>query len=150
MQYHNLIHVYTEIGVLGDTLLSVDMCNNWHSLKTPTDCFMKLHEKTKHIGSKLIKSIVDVDYSWIVKIKPGENGSIHNHPTYPLVAVYYAAVTEKSGNLIFNTLNYSITPKNDMLVLFDGTLLHSIDYNRTDCDRISIGTHLRISEKKNV
>lgn len=150
MQYHNSIHVYTDIGILDDTLLSIDRCEKWNSLKTPIDCFVGLRNKTKEIGSKILNNVVDVDYCWLVKLKPGENGSTHNHPTYPLVAVYYASVTEKSGNLIFNTLNYSIVPKNDMLILFDGTLLHSIDYNRTDIDRISIGTHLRISERKNV
>lgn len=115
-------------------------------MKTPVE----FKETIIKITSEITNRTLEIDYCWLVNIKPNENGVTHNHPTYPFVGVYYVSSPEKCGNLIFNEENYQIVPENDMLVVFPGTTLHSIDYNRTQENRISIGTHFKISEKINV
>lgn len=98
----------------------------------------------------------------------GKNCSneFHDHPGVDLAGIFYVKVpdrAEKSGDLILRDphchqqfkLNrsitpdepvktYSITPKEGKFIMFPGHLLHKVETNKTDEDRISIAFNLTI------
>jgi uncharacterized protein (TIGR02466 family) len=101
-----------------------------------------------------------IDNTWI-NINNKENyNDWHNHPKSVIVAVYYAKIPKNSGSIIFktplndyeefinerwiekynmfNSSRYIYNPKVGDLVIFPPWLLHMVENNNTDEERISI------------
>ena len=86
---------------------------------------------------------VNIDYGWIVNIAPNDRGILHNHPTYPLVAVYYVNTKVGCGDLVLHGKNLvRLTPSDDSLVIFPGSIYHHIEPNLSNYTRTSIGMHI--------
>lgn len=97
---------------------------------------------------------------WININKNSNTNIPHSHPESVLTAVYYVKVPENSGNIKFftpinnydehfkdfmiekyneyNSTTYSFVPKKGKLVFFPSWLMHEVEPNKTDSDRISI------------
>jgi uncharacterized protein (TIGR02466 family) len=84
----------------------------------------------------------------------------HNHPGYFMSGVFYVNVSQNSGNIVFRDprpipdwsgdaslykllyANTSITPKNNMLLLFPSWLYHRVETNYSDTERISVSFNI--------
>lgn len=100
--------------------------------------------------------------SWVVKHEPNDWSQSHSHKNSILSGVLYLQTTEDTGNLvlekednfvnlfplainptftewnIFNTEEWSIQPKNNMLVLFPSHVKHYVTPNTTNNIRYSL------------
>lgn len=96
--------------------------------------------------------------AWINLAKPGSFQEYHNHPNAHFSFVYYAKVSENSGNIIFQSFesitdmfpvpiktltplsfkNFQYTPKECDLLIFRSNIQHMVGMNMSDEDRVSI------------
>lgn len=144
-----MVHIYDNLDVLQEVRSYINK-NYQDNLQLPKEYFPSLKKKVISISENLFDKSFSIDYCWLVKIKPNDMGVYHNHPTYPVVGVYYASVTKNCGNLLFEDNKLEIEPVNDRLVIFSGLLNHGIGCNNSKYERISIGLHLKIREKNGV
>lgn len=100
--------------------------------------------------------------NWLNFNPIGTGHQMHEHFSSIASGVLYLDVGENSGNLVFydpittrvqansfkpksiiekneyNHISYGLVPKNNRMVIFEGWLYHSVDYNKTNKNRISI------------
>jgi len=94
--------------------------------------------------------------SWANKSTPNEQHHRHNHPNSIVSGVFYVDTDEYTGNIVFNTSQYSqiefqvkesniynsktwsFAPMIGTLILFPSSLEHSVTKNLSKKDRISI------------
>lgn len=94
--------------------------------------------------------------SWANKSMPDEQHHRHNHPNSIVSGVFYIDTDEHTGNIVFNTGQYSqiefqvkesniynsktwsFAPMIGTLILFPSSLEHSVTKNLSKKDRISI------------
>lgn len=97
--------------------------------------------------------------SWINLNLPGSNHPQHVHPNSIVSGIFYIAAEKDSGNIRFwknfsigglsivdqpkawgryNFLSYYFEPKPNELFLFPGSLMHSVDTNKTTTERVSL------------
>lgn len=82
-------------------------------------------------------------YPWINVNYPGGYNVPHTHSSTMaagLSGVFYVSVPEDSGNIIFmkDQQTYSLTPENNMLIIFDEKLHHAVEPNFSQLPRVSI------------
>jgi len=95
--------------------------------------------------------------SWFSLFKPGNYGHKHDHGTADISGVYYYQTSGDDGDIKFYTPAYQTNssifkhyagrpfghkPNVGKLILFPGYLLHSIDTNLTDSERISLSFNI--------
>jgi uncharacterized protein (TIGR02466 family) len=118
-----------------------------------------MRKLAKQINLKDIHNLY-LNNFWI-NINKNSNSNIpHTHPNSILTAVYYVKVPEFSGTLKlftpinnydeyfkdfmiekyneYNSTTYNFIPKKGKLVFFPSWLMHEVEPNKTDSDRISI------------
>tara|TARA_R100001086_G_scaffold154783_1_gene82612 strand:+ start:2944 stop:3501 length:558 start_codon:yes stop_codon:yes gene_type:complete len=111
-------------------------------------------------GLKICK--INITKCWINSNKKDSHNIIHDHQGAHFSAVYYVDVPEGSGNLIFfrrssnsvmsdffkpntdSAYDYSITPKEGLLVLFPAHILHYVTPGNNEKDRISLSFDIEI------
>jgi len=101
----------------------------------------------KHLSCeehKLIK--YDIAEAWTAIYREGEFAKPHSHYPYPLAFCYYIKVGENSTPIIFNDLNFSIKPKDDMLIIFNAHIFHSVPSHKGK-DRIIAAGNLNLPKK---
>ena len=118
--------------------------------------FRNLGNKLEFNGPENIK----ISNFWININKQSDQNNPHDHPDTIFVAVYYAKVPENSGNIIlktpvnkydhfikheqikkYNTYNssiYTYNPTVGKLVMFPAWLIHYVEPNQKEEERISI------------
>ena len=103
-----------------------------------------------------------IRHSWVTRHRPGEWNPAHTHTTSLFTSCTYIQAGTNAGNLIFkkdtnylnlfpsmididyhtnnliNTKRFSITPKNNLIVLFPSHLLHETEPNRSTDDRYAL------------
>lgn len=110
--------------------------------------FYSIHEKT------IEDSMIDVNIisSWATSSYMNNYISVHHHHNLDVSGVYYHKVLKDSGNINFRSTNkcaeisafykrnpdYTIEPKNGMLILFPSWMDHFVTSNQTEDERISI------------
>jgi uncharacterized protein (TIGR02466 family) len=104
--------------------------------------------------------ILRLDGSWTNFFNKGYFYFDHQHLDVKLSAVYYYATTETDGNIIFQNPNPYMfnnifpgdgitdgnmvySPKVGRLLLWPAWLIHRVDTNLTDSERISIGVNYK-------
>ena len=123
-----------------------------------------LSESFNDMDWDLKKSEIKITSMWsIINLKNASNAR-HIHPNNYISAAYYVKSPENSGDIVFhdprsvttfrypkiserNTLNsnvFSIKPKEGLLVLFPSYLYHSVDFNRTEEERIVISFNINL------
>jgi len=100
--------------------------------------------------------VLKIDGSWINFFNNGNFYHDHNHPGVKVAGVYYYATNGKDGDLKFQNPNpymYSyqwpadgtpqdcmiFPPKVGRLMLWPAWMIHRVEQNQTDSERISIG-----------
>ena len=85
----------------------------------------------------------------------GTNIGEHLHIGSDYSGILYLQATEKSGNInfrdprvqyevVFQTIDFSVTPYTGRCVVFPSWLRHSVDINRMDQDRIGIAFNINV------
>ena len=92
---------------------------------------------------------------WFTKTKPNEYTRIHNHGYTDISGVYYFKTNQQDGNIVFlspvsissivfaklqDTVSYK--PEIGKIILFPGSLYHTVNENETDEDRISVSFNI--------
>jgi len=67
-----------------------------------------------------------IDEAWSVVYRENDYAKTHSHNRFHLAFCYYIKVGNNTSELVFDDLEFTITPKNDMLVIFDASLRHSV------------------------
>ena len=95
--------------------------------------------------------------SWFSLFKKGNYGHIHHHGNSDISGVYYVKTNGEDGNLFFETPNphlgtskvfSALTPRHEYkpeegnIMLFPGWLMHGIQTNTTDNERISLSFNI--------
>lgn len=98
---------------------------------------------------------------WVNAQQPGEDLALHSHGGAWLVSTYYVRVPKNSGDLLLvdprggvdwdlthegNTLGVKyrrITPTPGKLVIFPGYVMHSVETNKSNENRISVATNIQ-------
>ena len=130
-----------------------------NSIQTP------LKELFNDMEWDLFKQKVKITSMWsIINTKEAFNGR-HIHGNNHISAAYYVKAPEKCGNIVFydprsapvfnhpiikkpNKLNsdsHSIKPKEGLLVLFPSYLHHSVDFNKSNDERVVISFNINLT-----
>jgi uncharacterized protein (TIGR02466 family) len=102
--------------------------------------------------------------SWITKHNPGDWVNSHYHPNSIISGVLYLQTDDSTGNIVFsnevaktfsailqldfkefniyNSNSWSISPKENQLLLFPSTLLHEVKPNNSNIIRYSLSFNL--------
>jgi len=75
--------------------------------------------------------------AWSAIYKKGHYTQPHNHSPFNLSWVYYLKANMDSP-LIFNECDFRIKPIDDMLVVFESNLIHSVDRHMGEEDRVCL------------
>ena len=129
-----------------------------------------LHSYISHCISNLpiFKSSVEYEvYAWININKPGAYNIKHDHPDSNLAGVLWIKCSDNSGNIefdnpsVFQTYreidsytddfknksdiyqSYYFTPIEGRVLVFPSHLLHKVDENKSEEDRISVSFNIR-------
>lgn len=105
---------------------------------------------------------------WINSNKKGDFNIPHTHPDSDFSGIYYLNVPKNGGELIFLLENKSLTfgntcflnssdfidsislsPKNNMFVLFPSGLSHMVSPHNEDIDRVSLSFNIKIHHENN-
>ena len=123
-----------------------------------------LNEAFIDMGWDLKNQEVKVTSMWSVINKKNSSNARHIHSNNYISAAYYVKTPENGGDIVFhdprsvttfrypkiaenNTLNsniFTIQPKEGLLVLFPSYLYHSVDFNRTEEERIVISFNINL------
>ena len=92
-----------------------------------------------HTGLKYILS-----NAWFAIYKEGHYTVPHYHLPSNISFVYYLKANKTSSPLIFDECNFSITPYDDLLVVFPSNLIHSVKPQVGKDNRICIAGNLKL------
>jgi uncharacterized protein (TIGR02466 family) len=105
----------------------------------------------------------DLKKAWLNVHHPNYPVHFHNHRQTSIAFVYYVSVDELTGGLQFldprsglgwvhpdqmKQFNlHEFNPKNGNMILFPGWLLHSINVNKSDKNRIALAGNVHLKEE---
>lgn len=125
-----------------------DVIKTWHSgwyLHKDTNLFDNLIETVKE---KVLECLgrgeerqVELQESWAMINKKGDQIVRHKHFDYGYSAVYYAYADKNANPLLFDN-QLSITPKTNMLVCFPGYLYHRVPIIKDEQERVLMAFNL--------
>lgn len=111
------------------------------------------------IKEKEIPANISLGRAWVQNQNPGGTNTPHSHARSILVGVYYLQANEDCGDLLLQNPNAGtiwsgaienntdcrayirIKPQQGMIVIFPGYVIHSVEPNRSNTQRISIATN---------
>ena len=94
----------------------------------------------KYYNRKIEPRISDM---WGMIYKKGDHAIVHDHWPALWSGVYYIKSPEKSGDLFFPQLKQAFQPKENMLVLFNGSTRHGVKENLSDSERVAISFNVK-------
>ena len=80
---------------------------------------------------------------WGMIYKKGDHAVVHDHWPALWSGVYYIKSPENSGDLFFPQLKQAFQPKENMLVLFNGSTRHGVKENLSDSERVAISFNVK-------
>lgn len=100
-----------------------------------TDIYNKLISNIGEILNTHIKPIsrlypdtfYEIKEAWTAIYKEKEYALSHTHEFSDLSFVYYIKTGGKTTSLVFDDLDFKIAPYDDMLIIFDANLWHSVE-----------------------
>ena len=111
--------------------------------------FNQLSEKVKSICSFLGKKYYNrtiqprISDMWGMIYKKGDYAIEHDHWPALWSGVYYIKAPTNSGDLLFSQLKQRITPKDNMMIIFDGGTRHSVEENLSNEERIAVSFNVK-------
>jgi uncharacterized protein (TIGR02466 family) len=121
-------------------------------------------ELSKNFSNHIVN--IDIGDAWINQQLPGESVPIHNHNDSHLTAILYIQTENNSGNLILidsrgginwgwerqqnyiGTKSFSIVPKIGKLILLPSYILHCVEENKSQSNRVSFITDVKLILKE--
>lgn len=103
--------------------------------------FSFLHEREKNLIDKQWLELKDF---WTAIYKKGDFCIAHSHTPMHVSFVYYLKCDEFSSPIEFSHLNYSIKPKNNLLLVFPSLAMHSVPVQKEGGDRILVAGNLNV------
>lgn len=129
------------------------------------DCINESFSESRSPNFDLKYYIVNM---WINVNGPGDSNSLHNHPGSDFSGIFWLKTPENSGKVYFNNphdftqnidiltvreeyqdaLNihpsYFYTPQEGSFLIFPSSLMHKVDQNKSNENRISVACNIRI------
>lgn len=126
----------------------------------------KVFEYLIEYGVDLSKSNISCDEYWFNIASSGQYQEYHQHHGSDISVVYYVKANDQSGNIVFksfesltcdtlknirlseinyNTISFNPTP--GRVLVFKSNLLHMVEKNLSNEDRISIALNFRVIDK---
>lgn len=109
-----------------------------------------------------------IENIWINVNKPGDANDLHDHPGSDFSVIFWLKTPKDCGNLLFthpedfaqytsiNTMreeykealniypSYYFTPKEGSFLVFPSSLMHKVEQNKSNEDRISVACNIKI------
>jgi uncharacterized protein (TIGR02466 family) len=128
-------------------------------------CKKKTHEFSKYFGVNIPKEKLQCIDFWFNLASPGSYQEYHSHPGADFSCVYYVNVADDCGNIVFrksesffdsmplpiesadlteasfSTCFYKPTER--LLLIFKSNLLHMVEKNKSDQDRITVAINFK-------
>jgi len=150
--------------ILGETFTTYHIEKNFLGKIECVDLLNEINENVRHFLELIGKDPtigLEID-TWVNFNPPGTGHQMHEHFGSLASGVIYLEAGNDSGDLVFydpinlrtqsnshnpgliykkndfNFTNYRLKPQTNRMVIFEGWLYHSVDYNKTDKNRISI------------
>lgn len=163
----NWIYNYKNLNSDG---LNISNRGGWHSEYDFFNCktfevFLKYI--CHHVENSLIYSCdLKLDSMWININQKGDYNKGHVHPGATLSGVFWVKTSDNCGNLVLHSnntycehqllnsiskelskeynyySNFTFTPKEGSIILFPSHILHDVEVNKSESDRISIAFNL--------
>lgn len=130
-------------------------------------CKLKVLEFSRQYGINKSLDSLSCDELWFNIGAVGNFQEYHQHSDSHFSLVYYVKANNNCGNILFKTIesfadmcqlpinagNYTsasykscfYTPKESMILIFRSNLLHMVEKNNSDTDRISIAMNFRFN-----
>ena len=139
---------------LSDITFELNVIEHFKLHKFMTELAVHIQEYCKylnHMGNCKIAQ------SWYSLFNPGNYGHVHHHAWADISGVYYHKTNGEDGNLFFDSPNphlsttrlyQNLTPRHQVkpvqghLLLFPGWLMHGIQTNTTQNERISLSFNI--------
>jgi len=96
---------------------------------------------SKQYYNKTIK--LRVDNLWGMIYKKGDHAIVHDHWPALYSGVYYIKAPKGGGDITFPQLKQKVTPKDNMMILFDGHTRHGVTENLSDEERIAVSFNVK-------
>ena len=120
--------------------------------------YLKLYEPTDGIQ-------FNINNIWANILAPGGFNTLHDHPGCQIAAVWWLKAEENSGDILIQNpfpskrlrdyramrnvhILERIKPERNKMVFFDSSLMHMVDANNSNADRISISMNFDLSNKQ--
>lgn len=104
--------------------------------------FKVITTQTHYKNYARVKELI-IDEAWVNIYRKGDYTLSHNHLPSVVSFVYYLQ-SNGSSTLNFTNSEFKITPKDDLLVIFDSSLEHSVDKHLDKQDRICLAGNLTL------
>ena len=89
------------------------------------------------------KTKLRVSDMWGMIYKKGEYARVHDHWPALWSGVYYIKAPKGSSGITFPQLKQKITPKDNMMIIFDGHTRHGVTENLSDEERIAVSFNVK-------
>lgn len=120
--------------------------------------YLKLYEPTDGIQ-------FNINNIWANILPPGGFNTLHDHPGCQIAAVWWLKAEENSGDILLQNpfpskrlrdyramrnvhILERIKPERNKMIFFDSSLMHMVDANNSNADRISISMNFDLSNKQ--
>tara|TARA_B100001059_G_C17810511_1_gene571968 strand:- start:1741 stop:2274 length:534 start_codon:yes stop_codon:yes gene_type:complete len=84
-----------------------------------------------------------VDNFWGMIYKKGDYARVHDHWPALWSGVYYIKAPKGGGDIEFPQLKQKITPKDNMMIIFDGYTRHGVTENLSNEERIAVSFNVK-------
>ena len=156
-----------------DTYNTLDLYNAFSDHDTVVKklidiCKDRVFKFSQEFGmTKSIEQLQCIDF-WFNIARPGNFQECHQHPNSHFSLVYYVKTEKKCGNIVFksptafldmfplsvnaknlNKISYPACwyePENSMLLIFRSNLIHMVEKNNSNDDRISISMNFKFND----
>ena len=103
--------------------------------------FSFLHDSNKNL---INKKCLELKNFWTAIYKKEDFCIAHSHTPFHVSFVYYLKCDEFSSPIEFTHLNYSIKPKNNLLLVFPSLAMHSVPVQKEGDDRILVAGNIDV------
>jgi hypothetical protein len=142
---HECIDEIYKIGNSIDDYTNLKAIRSTYHIWEETEVLNLLLDKIIDTISELLKYDCKLANAWSAIYQKGHYADKHDHKPTFLSFVYYLKSPNEKTPLVFDN-NFSITPKDDTLIIFPSHLKHSVPIHEDKEDRICVAGNLEHKE----
>ena len=149
-----------------DTYSTIKDLNLMHD-KTFEELIQKCTYHVKEFAELygIFKKNISCKESWLNIASTGQYQEYHLHPKHHFSLVYYVKTPENCGNIVFksksadnmfplpegvltdvNNATYDILPEEGKILIFDSSMLHMVEKNKSEEDRVSVAMNFIVDD----